>query len=312
MATSNAPKQAPSAQLKALPRIGKNIARSDLEQFEESDQRIGAILVDRKSLTLDQAADIVEMQRNRHEKFGVLAVELGYCDQIAVNAALSVQSKPLPLKKEDRNQLAPHIQKILADPMLVSQFNQGMAHLELRWFTGAPERKCLSFVASRATEGCSTTVAMFAILFAQIDRRVLIIDASCDVKGQAELFGIRESSASFEQVLEDPTACLRLPQAIPSLDIRVLVSTGNLEESRQIQSKQFARLLDFASNNFDVVLVDTAPVTTRPDAFTIAMRCSGAVAVVRFQNSKSDETRELVRGLTTSGVEVVGSIGTHF
>jgi protein-tyrosine kinase len=312
MSIRNASKPPLPAQLKVMPNIGKSVARQDLDQFEESDRRIGAILVDRKNLTLDQAADIVEIQRNRAEKFGVIAVELGYCDQIAVNAALSVQSKPLLLKKEDRNQLAPHIQKILADPILLSQFNQGMAHLELRWFTGAPERRCLSFVTSRAREGCSTTVAMFAILFAQIDRRVLIIDASCDAKGQAELFGIKDSAIDFQQILEDPSACLRLPQAVPSLDIRVLVSTGSTEETRQIQSKQFARLLDFASNNFDVVLVDTPPVKTRPDAFTIAMRCSGAVAVVRLQNSKNDEVRELVRGLTTSGVEVVGAIGTHF
>jgi protein-tyrosine kinase len=298
--------------LKTFPRKENLNLSSDFDQAERLDRRIGAILVDRKSISLEQAAHIVDVQRNRQEKFGVIAIELGYCDQVAVNTALNVQSKPLLLKKEDRNQLAPHIQKILADPMLVSQFNQGMAHLELRWFTGALERKCLSFIASRANEGCSTTVALFAILFAQVDRRVLIIDASSDVEGQAALFGIQNSTINFEEVLEHPPACLNLSQAIPSLDIRVLTSNGSHDEARLIQSRQFARLLDFASNNFDVVLVDTAPAKTRPDAFTLAMRCSGAVAVVRLQNSKNSDVRELVRGLTTSGVEIVGSIGTHF
>jgi protein-tyrosine kinase len=306
------PKQTAPGLLKALPKIEKANSRADVDQMEEFDRRIGAILVDRKSISLDQAADIVDIQRNRQEKFGVIAVELGYCDQFAVNAALQVQSKPLILKSEDRNQLAPHIQKILADPMLISQFNRGMAHLELRWFTGALERKCLSFVAARANEGCSTTVALFAILFAQVDRRVLIIDASSDEKGQAAMFGIQDSVTNFEEVLEHPGSCLKLPQAIPSLDIRVLTSNGSIDETRLIQSRQFARLLDFASNNFDVVLVDTAPARTRPDAFTVAMRCSGAVAIVRLQNSKNDEVRELIRGLVTSGVEIVGSIGTHF
>jgi protein-tyrosine kinase len=282
------------------------------EPFDTYDRRIGAILVDRSHLTLEQAAHIIEVQRVHHEKFGVLAVQLGYCDQAAINASLAVQAKPVSLKKDDRNRLAPHLQKILSDPTLLSQFNQGMAHLELRWFTGAPERKCLSFVASRGGEGCSTTVAMFGILFAQIDRRVLVIDASCDVGGQAKLFGIAESAVSFEQIMQDPSACMRLEQVIPSLDLRVLVSTASLDDTKHIQSRQFARLLDFASNHFDVVLVDTAPAKVRSDAFTIAMRCSGAVAIVRFQNSKSDEARELIRGLTTSGVEVVGSIGTHF
>ena len=305
-------KQTSLSQLKPLLKRGQNSIPSDSEQFEDVDRRVGAILIDRKQLTLDQAADVVEIQRNSREKFGVIAVKLGYCDQSAVNAALNIQTKPLLLRREDRDRLAPHIQKILTDPTLVSQFNQGKAHLELRWFTGAPERKCLSFMSSRSNEGCSTTVAMFAILFAQIDRRVLVIDASCDAHGQAAMFGVSDTSISFEQVLEDPSNCLKLPQAVPSLDIRVLASSGDLEETSHIQSRQFARLLDFASNHFDVVLVDTAPAKLRADAFTIAMRCSGAVAVVRLQNSKSDEARELIRGLTTSGVEIVGSIGTHY
>jgi protein-tyrosine kinase len=297
----------------SLPTGSKNESPDDCDQLDEGDdRRIGAILVDRNFLTLEQAADIVELQRYRQEKFGALAIQQGYCDEAAVNAALIVQSKPLLLKKEDRNRLAPHIRKILADSVLVSQFNQGMAHLELRWFTGAPERKCLSFVASTPNEGCSTAVAMFAILFAQMDRKVLIIDASSDVKSQSELFGITETELTFGQVIDDPARCLKLPQVIESLDIRVLVSTDNIDGTRHVQSRQFARLLDFASNHFDMVLVDTAPVKVRSDAFTIAMRCSGAVAIVRLQNSKSEDTRELIRGLTASGVEIVGSIGTHF
>jgi protein-tyrosine kinase len=298
--------------LKSLPVVAQSPVPIAAEPFDGYDRRIGAILVDRKHLSLEQAAHIVEVQRSHHEKFGVLAVNLGYCDQAAVNAALAVQARPLSLKKDDRNRLAPHLQRILSDPTLLSQFNQGMAHLELRWFTGAPERKCLSFVASRSGEGCSTTVAMFGILFAQIDRRVLVIDASCDSGGQAKLFGIAKSVVSFEQIMQDPSACLQLAPVIPSLDLRVLVSTESLDDTQHIRSRQFARLLDFASNHFDVVLVDTAPAKIRSDAFTIAMRCSGAVAIVRFQNSKSDEARELIRGLTTSGVEIVGSIGTHF
>jgi protein-tyrosine kinase len=285
----------------------------DAEMFDDAyDRRIGAILVDRQSLTLEQAADIVERQRHQQEKFGSLAVQLGYCNESDVDAALMMQSKPLQLKKEDRNRLAPHIQKILSDPARLSQFNQGMAHLELRWFTGAPERRCLSFVSSEPNEGCSTSVAMFAILFAQMDKRVLVIDASCDARGQATLFGTFESELDLATVLSDPNRCLTLPQAVESLDIRVLVSHGKAEEIRLIQSRQFARFLDFAANNFDVVLVDTAPVKVRSDAFTIAMRCSGAVAIIRLHNSKSDDAKELVRGLTTSGVEIVGAIGTHF
>jgi protein-tyrosine kinase len=306
-------KQGGVSELESFPSQGRRITQINSELVEDDhDRRIGAILVDSGFLTLKQASDIVEIQRSSQERFGVLAIQLGYCNQAAVNAALSLQSKPLLLKKADRNRLATHVRKILSDPQLVSQFNQGMAHLELRWFTGAPERKCLSFVANRAEEGCSTAVAMFAILFAQSDRRVLIVDASGDSGGQGKLFGIEQSEGLFEQILEDPARSLQLPQAIESLDIRVLSSTGNVGQKMLIQSRQFAKLLDFASNNFDVVLVDTAPAKISSDAFTVAMRCSGAVAVVRFQNSKGEEVRELIRGLTNSGVEIVGSIGTHF
>ena len=311
MPTGHPFKPVAGSRLGAVPIFDRH-SKSAESHEDDFDRRIGAILVDRKFLSLEQAANIVELQRHRQEKFGVLAIELGYCDLAAVNTALHAQSRPLALKKSDRSQLAPHISKILSDPALLSQFNQGMSQLELRWFTGAPERKCLSFVASQPNEGCSTAVAMFAILFAQSDRRVLVIDGSCDPNGQAKLFGISDTDAIFEQVLDDPSRCLKLPQAIESLDIRVLCSTGDINEKRQIQSRQFAQLLDFASHKFDVVLVDTAPTKIQPDAFTIAMRCSGAVAIIRLHESTRHDATELMKGLTNSGVEIVGSIGTNF
>ena len=282
------------------------------DQSEEQSQRIGAILVECGSISIDQAAIVLDAQRRQHDLFGAIAVKLGFCEIGAINRALASQTKPLHLQANDRSRLAAHIQNILADSRLCSQFSRGVTHLELRWFTGGPERRCLSFVAANPNEGCSTTVAMMAILFAQSDRKVLIIDAACNNARQARLFGLQNVSVCLEDALENPTRCMQAPSPTQSLDLKILTSRNPSSMPAHSQGKQFAKLLDAASNLYDIVLIDTPPISERTDAYTIAMRSSGAVAIVRLQKSLDEQTKQLVHGLNEAGVELVGTIGTNF
>lgn len=282
------------------------------EQSEELSQRIGAILVESGSITIDQATIILDAQRYQYDLFGAIAVKLGFCEVSAINRALASQTKPLHIQANDRSRLAQHIQNILADSRLCSQFGRGVTHLELRWFNGGAERRCLSFVAAKHDEGCSSTVAMLGILFAQRDRKVLIIDAACNQADQAQLFGLQNSTVFLEDALENPTRCMQAPAPTESLDLRILASRNPSAMPAHLQGKQFAKLLDAASNLYDIVLIDTPPICERNDAYTVAMRSSGAVAIVRLQKSLDEKTKQLVHGLNEAGVELVGTIGTNY
>lgn len=290
--------------------------RANFGAFEtqegDSSRRIGAILVEQKAITLEQAAMVLDVQRSSGERFGVIATRLGFCTQDHLKSGLVKQFQVPQLLGRDRDVLAPHLQKILADSRLCNQFTRGVTHLELRWFTGADERKCLSFVSSTAAEGCSTTVAILAILLAQTDRKVLVVDAACQAASQLKLMGIQNPLVFLEDVLENPLLCKEAPMPLDPLDLHVLVSRSPLETPKYLQSKQFAKLLEVAGQNYDAVLIDTPPLSERGDAYTLAMRSSGAVAVVRLQKSREDRTRELLHGLRDSGVEVVGVIGTNY
>jgi protein-tyrosine kinase len=287
------------------------LLRPDYE-LSDTSRRLGAILVENGAISLDQAATVIEIQRNTNELFGALAVKLGYCNVVELNSALILQNKGQKLLARDRSKLAPHIQAILSDSKLRSQFSQGMTHLELRWFTGAAERKCLSFVADGINQGCSTAIAIMAILFAQNDRKVLLIDAAGERSSQMALLGIQEPEIYLEDVLENPKSCTLSARPLAPLELQVLSSRSPKDAVQSLHGKQFARVLEVASTIYDIVLIDTPPISERGDAYTLAMRTSGAVAVVRLQKSRDSTTRQLLHNLSDAGIEIVGTIGTHF
>jgi protein-tyrosine kinase len=279
---------------------------------QEDHRRIGAILVEHNALTIEQAAKVLEVQRSSGDRFGAIAIRMGFCTQDDLKAGLVVQFQAPRLLGRDRDALAPHLQKILADYRLCNQFTRGLTHLELRWFTGSDERKCLSFVSGTAGEGCSTAVAVLSILLAQTDRKVLVIDAACQSASQLQLMGIDNPTVFLEDALTNPIRCTEAPTPLDPLDLHVLASHSPLETPKYLQSKQFAKLLEVACQHYDAILIDTPPLSERGDAYTLAMRSSGAVAIVRLQKSREDRTRELIGGLRDSCVEVVGVLGTNF
>jgi Mrp family chromosome partitioning ATPase len=76
-------------------------------------------------------------------------------------------------------------------------------------------------------------------------------------------------------------------------------------------SPNLAKLLDWASKTFDLVLIDTPPVLPAADALLVARHADATVFAVRWERTPRAAARDALRLLDASGARVVGAVMTQ-
>lgn len=170
-------------------------------------------------------------------------------------------------------------------------------------------KKTLLITSGLPGSGTTMVVANVARLLAALDRRVLVIDANLRRPRQHAVFGLDEGPGLGEIL----TGAATLENAArPIADAPTLrVLTAGAKASRvyeRLNSEAMTRLLEDAKRDFDVVLIDTAPMTVAGDAVVLANRCDACALVVRaFAETRGLLSR--VRGqLADTRAEFLGVI----
>lgn len=80
-----------------------------------------------------------------------------------------------------------------------------------------------------------------------------------------------------------------------------------VNSSLQLLSKDlFGELVDFLSQHFDIVLIDTPPTGTIIDAVEISRHCDGALLVVGYGVGDKREINDVAAAIERTGCPVLG------
>src|SRR6185436_1604721 len=128
--------------------------------------------------------DILECQKERGLRFGEAGIRLRRIKQRDVEQALAQQyACPYPQPDEFSPELLSAYQPA---NRVVDTFRMQRSMLLQRWFQNEP--RALAFVSPNSGEGRSFIVANLAVLFAQLGRETLLIDADLRRPRQHEIF----------------------------------------------------------------------------------------------------------------------------
>jgi capsular exopolysaccharide synthesis family protein len=172
--------------------------------------------------------------------------------------------------------------------------------------------RAVAVTSGQAGEGKTTTVAQLAMVCAELDQHVIVIEADFRRPGlQRELISDRDEplrpglsnylveAAELEEVM--------FPTNSPNVDI---VPAGPLPPSPSalLESRRGQSLVqELCDNHADVVLIDCPPLTIGADASVVAGWVDGVVLVIDLHSSTYDTVREAMRQLdavqaTTTGL----------
>lgn len=175
-----------------------------------------------------------------------------------------------------------------------------------------PTLRRILITSAGADEGKSEAIANLGIAFAQSGSRVIIIDADLRRPAQHLRFNLPNDDGLADLFdRSDPSRALPLQAtAIPTL--RILTSGSEPESPADIlASAELERILNDASADADLVLIDCPPVCAVADASVLSSRVDGVVMVVGAGVVKRDLARQARSQLESVRANVIGVVVTN-
>ncbi len=268
---------------------------------------IGALLVDSGQLSFEDAERIHQYQEKTGQLYGDAGVEMGLITPQDVRMALAIQFGHVAMPR-DSGLGSDLIAVWQPDSPAVEHLRSLRSQLMLRWFENDARHAALAMVSPGKGEGRSYITANLAVLFAQLGKRTLVIDADLRNPRQHRIFGvpgrtglsaILAGRGGVDAIVEIKTvpALYVLPAGIVPPNPQELLARNGL-----------AKLLSSLRASYDVILVDTPPSLHCADASTVAARCGAALVVACRDSSSLPGMASLTDELRQFGVTVVGAV----
>lgn len=179
--------------------------------------------------------------------------------------------------------------------------------LELR--PDARRGNMIVFTSAEPGEGKSTIAANYALVSAVNDRRVLLIDIDLRNPTQHEIFGLPRAPGLTEVIMSrlDPQAMATLIPGVPGLSV-LTAGTAVPRAGDITGSNTVSDMLTRASQEYDLVVIDTPPVLAAADAAHLAAHPAADVAFVIDRRQRQRKVKRGLAKLEIVGANVLGTI----
>lgn len=168
--------------------------------------------------------------------------------------------------------------------------------------------KVIAVTSTNPSEGKSITSLNIAVSYAEINKKVLLID--CDLRKPKlhKLLKIK-STPGFSNVLIDENEPNDVIQKIDEYGIDVITSGDIPPNSTQLlESEQLIEMLDYVKERYDYVILDTPPINIVIDACILAKHTSGIIYVIKQSYAKKDHIINAVKQLEFSQGRIIGFV----
>ena len=158
--------------------------------------------------------------------------------------------------------------------------------------------------------GKSLVTANLAVAFAQMGKRVLLIDGDMRCPVQHQIFGLPTRTQGLSEMLagvQKNMDAVISPTGVEGLS----VITGGHEPpnpAELLASDNMKRLIEYAKEHYDVVFVDLPPVGVVTDAGVISNLVTGYALVVRSAYSDRREIETCMQPMESLGASLVGFV----
>ncbi|HEX9606370.1 MAG TPA: polysaccharide biosynthesis tyrosine autokinase, partial [Gemmatimonadaceae bacterium] len=167
--------------------------------------------------------------------------------------------------------------------------------------------KSIAITSTLPGEGKTTTALNLAVVLAQLGKSVLLVAADLHKARMHEILRISNRVGLVSVLAENvaPTSAIVTIKNIPGLSVVVSGPTAP-NPSGLLASESMTKFLQFASDNFDFVILDTPPVGPVADALIIGNQCDGVVLIVKGGATPRDQVTRTRNRLQRSNVRILG------
>ena len=161
--------------------------------------------------------------------------------------------------------------------------------------------------SAEAAEGKSTVSGNLALAFAQNENRVIIVD--CDLRKPSvhKNFKVSNLSGLSEVLIGKAELNDVIQKRNENLD---LLTSGKIppNPSEMLSSSAMTNLIDKLKQEYDYVVLDSAPLGAVTDAQILSTKVDGTILVTRAERTKRDSVLEAKNSLEKVGANILGCV----
>ena len=165
-----------------------------------------------------------------------------------------------------------------------------------------------------ATEGKSSVARGLAESFSRNDYKTLLIDADLRKPVIAEIYGIRaDKFVSLADILKNPENSFQPTSLLVDNKhkLDVIPTFYPVENATELLSRSFHALLADLREQYDVIIVDSAPIIPVADTLTIAPLATGVILISSMRSGNKKSLSATIELLENIGVNILGIAATN-
>lgn len=287
------------------PQLNNTQAQEMLSDTPDA-QRMGEALAKHAKLTEQDIARILELQRDKKILFGEAAKKLGLITEADLQKVLSEQFNYAYLQAGSHKISPLLIAAHKPFDIEVEQLRSLRSQLLLRWFDQGNKTLALASVSN--DDDASQLVANLAIVFSQLNKKTLLIDANLRNANQHRFFDI-ETKMGLANILANRQGqyTLSKQESLPNLTI-LTAGTAVPNPQELLSQNSLATLLVDLEKIYDVILIDTSPIHLGLDVLTVVSKAKAAIIVAKKDTTMVADMQQLSQQLSMTGAKVLGSV----
>lgn len=174
------------------------------------------------------------------------------------------------------------------------------------------EKKVILTTSSRANEGKSTVLSNLAVTFANLDKKVLIIDGDLRNPTIHKTFGLSNIYGLTDILLEKLNfmECVQ-PSGITDLHI---LACGDIppNPSEMLASNKMKTFLEIIRERYDYIFIDAPPIGVVTDAGIISGYSDGVIFVVESNGADIEQIKMAKERLLNINAKILGVVLNKF
>ena len=186
---------------------------------------------------------------------------------------------------------------------------EGIKTLRSNLMFSGMDKRIFGITSCNASEGKSTTSFQLAASFAQLGKRVLLLDVDLRKSAVSKKFGFTEAEKGVSHYLSGLALLDEIVYHtdIPGLD---LAYAGKLvpNAAELLASQAFKSLLELLRDTYDYVIVDTPPLGQVIDCAVIASDLDGIVMLIDTTNNSYRMEKRIQDQLEKAGGKILGVV----
>jgi succinoglycan biosynthesis transport protein ExoP len=168
--------------------------------------------------------------------------------------------------------------------------------------------KTIVFTSATQKEGKTATAVNTAVVYAQMGLRVMLVDADLRRPRCHQVLKMENTAGLSEVLAGQMEAKTAIKKA--SVENLYFLNSGSVppNPTELLGSRTMSELLSVLKEEYDCVVIDSAPVLPVSDAIALSAMADGVVIVIDSQNTPKQVVRDACARLLVSGAKILGTV----